>query len=204
MIDSGRYPRLAEYVASLPQGLASFPDCRAKGSIIRHLLEKHPLSRDAGLPPELMAVIEKPVSSSAWVPECVCMALHLAIGDAYKMSPAEYTRWLYEHNAGLLEGRFMFKAVMSVTSPAVLMQGAGIRFNSFRQGTHFAILGRTGNVIDYQISFPPGLYNELCLDAFTAAFQAALDMTKAQNLRLKRTAVEPGVARFAVSWGAWT
>jgi hypothetical protein len=203
LLDRARFSRLAQYVDLLPQGLASFPECKAKGSICRHLLETRPVKDPSGLPDEIAALIAHPVPHASWVSECACMGLHLAIGDAYAMSATEYDRWLYEHNAGLFEGRFMFRALMSLASPAVLMQGAAIRFNGFHLGTRLEITSRDANSIDFQVGYPAGLYSDLCLGAFRAAFQAALDMTKAKELRCALACATPALASFRVTWAQW-
>ncbi|MGC4118094.1 MAG: hypothetical protein QM765_26795 [Myxococcales bacterium] len=205
MLDRTRYPRLAQYVDSLPQGLASFPEAQAKGSICRVLLEKHPLKDPQGLPDEVLAFVTKPIASAAWVSEAACMGLHLAIGDAYKMGAGEYDRWLYEHNASLLDGRFsfMFRAVMSLASPAVLLQGAGVKLGGFHKGTDLHIDSRGPTEVLFHLTFPAGLYTELCMAAFRAAFQVSLDMTKARDIRCSLVAMGKGRADFKVSWAKW-
>ena len=203
MLDRARFPRLARYADTLPQGLASFPECKAKGSICKHLLEKHPIQDPAGLPDEILGFTSRMIPSAGWVSECACMGLHLAIGDAYSMSDPEYDRWLYQHNAGLLEGRFMFKAIMSLASPGVLMQGAAIRFNGFHEGTRLEIGARAPNSIDFTLAYPAGIYTEPCLAAFRAAFQVSLDMTKAKAVRCALERAEPAKASFKVTWAKW-
>ena len=203
MLDRARFPRLAQYADTLPQGFASFPECRAKGSICRHLLEKHPVTGPKGLPDEIAAFVERPVPHSSWVSECACMGLHMAIGDAYGMEEAAYDRWLYDHNAGLLEGRFMFRSIMSLATPGVLMHGAAIRFNGFHQGTKLEITSRNPNAVEFQLGYPKGIYSDLCLAAFRAAFQVSLDMTQAKNLRCELAKAEPAMAFFRVSWEKW-
>ena len=203
LLDRSRYPRLSQYVGTLPQGLSSFPEAKAKGSICKHLLEKHPLKDPQGLPDELVAFTSKPIASAAWVSEAACMGLHLAIGDAYQMAAGEYDRWLYEHNAGLLEGRFMFKAIMSLASPAVLMQGAAIRFNGFHLGTRLEISSSVKNGMEFHLAYPAGLYTELCLAAFRAAFQVSLDMTHAKDVRCALVSAEAAKAQFRVTWAKW-
>ena len=203
MLDRARFPRLAQYLDTLPQGLASFAECKAKGDILRHLVEKHPIADTTGLPDDLATTIKRPIASTSWLHECLCMGLHLAIGDAYKMDDAAYDRWLYEHNAGLLDGRFMFRAIMSLATPGVLMHGAAIRFNAFHLGTRLDITSRTSGVIDFQIAYPKGIYTELCVAAFRAAFQAALDMTQAKDVRCKLTSFDTALSRFQVTWSKW-
>ncbi|HEY3444884.1 MAG TPA: hypothetical protein VGK67_00915 [Myxococcales bacterium] len=203
MFDRARYPRLAQYLDTLPNALASFPEAQAKGSICKHLLEKHPIKDPQGLPDEIVAFTGKTIPSAAWVSEAACMGLHLAIGDTYQMGAAEYDRWLYEHNAGLLEGRFMFKALMSLASPAVLMQGAAIRFNGFHQGTRLELASSAAKGLDFHLAYPSGLYTELCLAAFRAAFQVSLDMTKARDVRCALVSAEPAKAQFRVTWAKW-
>lgn len=203
MLDRTRYPRLAQYVDTLPKGLASFPEAQAKGSICKVLLEKRPLKDAAGLPEEIVALTARPIPSAGWVPEVASMGLHMVVGDAYEMGANEFDRWLYEHNASLLDGRFMFRAVMSLASPSVLMQGAAIRFNGFHQGTTLEIDGRAPNELFFHLAYPAGLHNELCLAAFRAAFQVSLDMTKAKDVKCALVSTEPGKAHYKVTWATW-
>lgn len=57
-------PRLERYLAGLPDGLGSYPQCQAKGSVLRSLLEGTALER-AGLPEPLRRRLDDPPIASA-------------------------------------------------------------------------------------------------------------------------------------------
>jgi len=76
---SGDFPRLAEYVARLPEGLRSFPECRAKASLLRALLEargERPLTLSAHAPRELVDLVRHPPMPSDWISEVHYVAVH--------------------------------------------------------------------------------------------------------------------------------
>ena len=70
-MSSDRFPALEEYIAGLPDGLASHPQCQAKASLYRSLIDTKGLEPDDvdALPPDLRSLVIHPVPISSWIPE---------------------------------------------------------------------------------------------------------------------------------------
>ena len=81
-IDMRDAPRLGAYLAQLPAGLDSHPECTAKASVVRKVYE---FARDnplVGLPEPLQRLLDEPLPSSTWVPQAQVLAAIVAMVEA--------------------------------------------------------------------------------------------------------------------------
>ena len=75
-------PLLSAYLASLPEGLDSFPQVQQKGSIVQSFLDGVPIQTHlSSLPGPLADWVKHPPLASAWVSEVKGFALMLACAD---------------------------------------------------------------------------------------------------------------------------
>ena len=90
-----RFPNVARYLTSLPNGLDSYPQCEVKGSVLRQLADSTPVPFPSqGLPPQLEALVETPPLPSDWIPEVHFNALMLAHEDL--IDPTTFREWVYK------------------------------------------------------------------------------------------------------------
>src|SRR5262249_55936470 len=72
--------RTRGYLASLPEGLASYPDCKSKASIWRNICRWTDITSLGGrLPPDLEMLASSELLDSAWIPTTLNFAGHLVL-----------------------------------------------------------------------------------------------------------------------------
>ena len=81
-VDTAAFPRVARYLAGLPNGWLSHPECECKATLYREALAALPRRLDTtGLDPLVVSYVEEPPPMTSWVPEVVSSAVYLAIAD---------------------------------------------------------------------------------------------------------------------------
>jgi len=197
---NGAYRRVHAYLQALPQGVASYPECRAKASACREALAWRPLPKGlAELPPELGEMIEAPPPVNAWIPEARSMALALTIADHHGLSDREFVTMIYELSRAVLSSP-TYRYLMAAEDLGAMLKHAHVRFSAMHQG-----IGLKADELDehgcaFQMSFPPRLYDELLLKAYAATFKAGLDMTGRMGIEVELTGFGETAAQFAARW----
>jgi hypothetical protein len=175
------YPRLAAYLRSLPHGIASYPECQAKASLCRTLLEAMPapVPDVSHVPEPVRAIFTKP-PRGMWMPEVEVMAFSLFIADHYAMTDDGFKRWLKKANRSLFR-TIMFRALFALISPAALIPRGGVRWAAVHKGSelHGRIVGPTE--AEVLIRFPPNLFVRSLLVHLAAVFEAALEHCNARS-----------------------
>ena len=180
-LDARRFPRVAQYLAGLPNGVASHPECTAKGSIVRSILEDKPIGDiPAGsLPESVRSLAEHFAPYSSWVTEVELMCLNLAFADYHRLSDAAYVERKYQQNRKLFD-TFVYKLLMSFTSPVSLIEHAATRWGTLHRGPAMQVELTSQSSARLTLGFPANLYDKLLLDLNAAVFRAALVHGKAQ------------------------
>lgn len=174
-----RYPRFTRYVAGLPNGLASYPECTSKASLPLMLVKgmPAPVPRPEDVPEPLRHFLAKP-PSGMWVPEVEAMAISLIIADHYRMTEHQHLDWLKSQNRSFLSS-LMYRAVMSLFSPAALIPKAPDRWAAVHRGSKLTANFVGPRDIDIILEFPPRLFATIALQQLTAVFEAALENSNA-------------------------
>lgn len=197
-MDERKFPIAAGYVARLPRGLASHPECEVKGSVLRGLLDSTPVSFDVeGLPDELAELVRTPPLPSDWIPEVLFNALMLAHED--RIDPAIFRDWVYTRNRKLLSSN-LYRVLFLLVSPERLFQGMAHRWKAFRRGTELVMLEHQKNRALVEVRYPPRLYEIHALTNLTVAVTAALDAAGGQDTTLKLVAHDDVKARIVATW----
>ena len=199
MIAFSGFPRLSQYLASLPAALKSYPEFQTKGAVLRNVMDMmSPAKRP--FPEPLAPLIKAPPKHSAWIPEVHLWAILLAEADQQSMSEATFIDWSRRTNLRLLEGP-VYKFLFAMISAKTVLQLAAISFRSFHQGVEFAIAKsneRGGSIVD--LRFPPRLINELCLRGLCTGLEAGLVMAKAPQAKVVLEQTTDTAARFLATW----
>ncbi|MGC4118616.1 MAG: hypothetical protein QM765_29470 [Myxococcales bacterium] len=199
-VDS-RFPRLAAYLSALPQGLASHPECQAKGAMVRQMVSDPPegLPTDA-LPAEIRQVILSPPLNSQWVPDTWFFGALLVFADQRKLSARGYVDWMVDAN------RKLFKSpvyrLLSLATPSILLSLGAATWGSTHRGTKLEVHGQTsGKSGSAVLSFPEGHYSHPdVLGAIQAGVQVAIELSNAKNPRLTVARTTPTTAEFTATW----
>ncbi|HJL16441.1 MAG TPA: hypothetical protein RMH99_12340 [Sandaracinaceae bacterium LLY-WYZ-13_1] len=196
---------LDDYLRSLPEGLRSFPGAQVKGNVLDEQLE---WAAEVGAPldprvePELKRL--RPFGRTPeWVPEVVNNAVSLNARLGFDGDRA-WLDALYDRQAELYR-RPLYRALLMVLSPTLLLMAASDRWRAYRRGSDLVVdrwqrdgatRFTTGTLVH-----PPGLYSSLMLTGHARTLQAAIDAAGAEDSRVElEDEREPGRARYRLSY----
>ncbi len=195
------------YLATLPQGIDSYPEAGVKGSVVRAMFPDSERSRFPAadvVPAPAGEHILHPPAVSDWVPEAHHGALIGAIYDTRFRSagglPA-FETWAIERNRALLRGP-LYRVMFLVMSPERILSGVQSRWAAFHRGSNLTVVQRTGNVTQARLSHPPHLFSALAIRWFATAFQVALEAGGAKNARVRAEAESETSSGFHAAWDA--
>lgn len=200
---------LADYLATLPDGMRSYPRALVKGNVLDETLA---WLEEIGAPPDpaLVGAIRsaRPLGHTAeWVPDVLVNALSLQIADVAFPSGAAWLDAVYRRQRAVYATP-VYRALMLVLSPTLLTMGAKDRWAAYRRGSELVVdrwnkaeAGR--RVTTGTLRHPPGLYAELHIRGFAHAILAAVDACGARDSTMELLSEsEPGAARFRVTYRA--
>src|ERR1700689_4440894 len=154
-------PGVEAYLASLPGGLAAYPECAHKGATLALWLRHSPTRGLAErLPPELGALLTEGAALPSWVPEVHATALYLAIREAHFADDAAFLAHAYTCNRAVLDtptNRVLFW----VTAPRAILRAAGLRWNALHRGSSLDVRIRSEHSAQIAMRFPPHLFPEM-------------------------------------------
>ncbi|WP_248352539.1 hypothetical protein [Anaeromyxobacter oryzae] len=194
-------PRVGAYLARLPSGVASHPECVARASLLRVSLSERPLAREHvdALPAPVRQLVACPPLDAEWVSDVHLVCVLFAIADAHGMSDEGYLSWIGELNARMF--RTTFRHLMTVASPEQLVDQVAERWGVFHRGSSLAVTRQgPGNALVH-LAFPPRLFHGLAVRQFAPVWQAALQIADPTS-RVDLVASDDVTARFAARWRA--
>lgn len=176
------FPATAAYIARLPHGLDSHPDCRVKASLYRSALEGRPIPRAAidALPPRLQSLVLSPAPVTAWIPEVQSLALLTVHLDACCSSDEDFERSCYLRQRRLFDGP-LYRAVVKLATPNLLLRTAALRWGALHRGTTLVVEKNERGIAHLSMEHPPHLWDEPTRLALTAGFRALLELCGARN-----------------------
>jgi hypothetical protein len=176
-------PRTTAWLAGLPRGLDSYPECLVKGSLLRRLVKSQSLQPHLPLlPPELLGWFESPPLVSAWVPEVHLFAMLHALRDLVYEEHALHTFV----SAGIerMISSPLYKIMFLVVTPKRLLQGIGRRWDQFHRGTTMTATDRE-DVIDVHVDHPAHLYSATIRGLTAATFLTAVTAAGGRGYRVQ-------------------
>jgi hypothetical protein len=197
---SGFSPRVERYLSAIPGGLDGFPECQAKGALVRNLLERQPLEDVIPrLAPPLRCIVEEPPVGSEWIPEVHFSALLLAVGDARGFTDVEVLSWTRERNRALFRSA-AYRILMAVASPAQLIRFAGARWGNWHRGSTLDIEGIADDGVRCVLRHPPFLFDSMLHRVYAEAFVAALELAHAPNPSVQVATESTELVRYRAAW----
>jgi hypothetical protein len=196
---STAFPHLDEYLRCLPEGYHSYPECRAKGILVRSAIEGHrPRSSWATLPSALRSVLERPPLPTVWVPAVIADAVFYVICDSYYPSAEAVLQWNYDRTARLAKTP-VYVVLRRALGPEVFLRGAVRIHAMFQQGTHVKLdIGR--GRVRIRLSHPPYLHMGFNHLSNVAVMRAILEAAGGKAVRGEMLASEPTFAEYEHSW----
>lgn len=193
-------PRLDEYIAGLPKGLDSFPECQTKGSLFRASLEHRPLS-SGDLPDDLDSrlreLVERAPTASAWRPSVEYFALSLLVADVYEMSEGEFGRYWYEVMKDLATSK-LYAVLLRFITPSRLLKITASGWDKFHRGWS-AESSRRPSGIEIRLEHPAGLLPELCVRGYPQVWQAIVDVSARPDALARLVSAEDTRATYRCS-----
>lgn len=198
-------PLTSAYIAGLPAGLDSYPDCLAHRSILEGLVRDHGhVGRAAGLPGPVRRLLTLPVKDD-WIPEVVFQAANLAIRDHAFEDDAGFMTWTTDWSRELLD-KPVLKHLMRLLSPTLVVSGAAKRWKAVHVGSRLEArllddeAGRARSVA--RLTFPPHLFPELFLRGLVGVFDAAVRGARGRDTRVRLLSHSDSHAEYETSWVA--
>jgi hypothetical protein len=192
--------RTRAYLTSLPQGLASYPECRTKGSVWRNIAAGTDMPRLLeGVPPELGVLPDTGILGSAWFPAVQHFAAHLAMRDCLFASDDA----IYQHfrilNRRLLSGP-LYRVMFALVSPHLVSHASDRRFAALFQGVTLRSKQTGPNQEHVRLQYPEKLIPRLVARLYLTAFEAALVLAGAKGLTGKLTEYTDTESHYELSW----
>lgn len=199
--DDHLHPRVAAYLARLPAGVASHPECQAKAAMLRRALEDRPLAREhvARLPVVVRQMVTCPPLDGEWVPDVWLVCALFAMADVYEMTDDDYLRWMRERNTAMFNT--LFRVLMKVSSPETILARASERWAVFHRGSSLAVTQSAPGHCVVQLTFPPRLWHGLALLQFAPVLEAALRMSHPEG-RVELATSDDITGQFVGRWRA--
>jgi hypothetical protein len=194
-LDAARFPVTAAYLAVLPAGLDSYPQCQAKASLYRALVDD--MTAD-GLPAPLRDLVVQPRPVTAWISEVHTHALLLAHYDMHGHDPASFAAFTYATQRALWSSK-LYSILMKLLAPARMLAGASTRWSQFHRGTELHATPTDVGRAELVLRHPPLLYDAISLIGLTEGLRAALDVSRVTS-QLTMVASDELGARWQVSW----
>jgi hypothetical protein len=188
------------YLASLPRGLGSYPECQQKWEPLDVWLRLSPTSGVARLvPAQVAALLDRDRPAPLWVPEVHANVLYLAMREAHFADDTAFLAHARKCNRAVLETP-MNRLVFWVAAPRAILRGTGLRWGSLHRGSSLDVRVARDSSAEVVLSFPRGLYPELVLRGNAMAFTVALEYAGAKDADVQLRSVEPTRAHFTGRW----
>jgi hypothetical protein len=199
-VDPRKFPRLSAYLKGLPNGLASYPEATAKASMFRDALNDKPVRELAPLLPDPLAdLVLNPPLISTWVRSVLMQGVFLVMADHHHMSDEAFSIWTHRTQKALLGGP-LYRAIVALASPNLLLNGASVRWRSFHRGSDVDVQQTGTNEAMLVLTFPRGLYAQTHLIGFCGGFQAVAELSNAKPVSVSILEMSATRARFQFRW----
>lgn len=198
-MDTTAFPRVAAYLAALPSGWLSHPECECKASVYREALASLGRTFDTtGLDPLLADYVENPLPMSAWVPEVVNAGIYLAICDRAFGDEERFLDWVYRVAVTTFE-KPMYRALFYIASPERLARSGATRWAAFHRGTEYSVEVQKGGARSAW-TYPRNLLPRLVVLGSARAVQAAYRAAGAPKAIVRLVEHTPTSARTESIW----
>ncbi len=197
----GALPSMDRYLASLPNGLDSYPECQTKFSVLRTFVQPDESSALARvLPPKLAEVVRYPAPPSAWLFDVHATAIYLATADAIT-SPAAFVESAYNNNYALLDSA-MYRVLFRLVGVKRMLSRSGENWATFHRGTtlslrSFDAVGRKANL---RLDAPSNLVPQLLADSYATGVRAAVEIAGGEAVSSVVTVHHSNYVDVSVTW----
>jgi hypothetical protein len=199
-VEETHLARLEAYLSSLPGGLSAYPECQAKGILVRLLAAEERLAGAAHrLPHPFRRLVEDQPMGSEWIPEVHYQGLIYALADAAGLEDDAILASVRARDRRMFESP-TYRLLMMGSAPSALVRAADLRWANWHRGSTLEVEGIADDGVRLAVRFPRGLFDGLQLRIFAESFLAALDLAQARAPRVEIMEAGAGFARYLVAW----
>lgn len=197
------FSRLERYLASLPEGVHSYPDVVVKASTFTAAFADKPVPIKPGqVPAPIEKLIRNPPFVSAWVPEVQMISIFKMIGDYHfegRGGTAAFLDWVYVQNQRLLGGK-LYKALFWFLTPEQVFRGVEQRWGAFRRGTSLTIVERSERYAVFEFRYPRYMLDDEGLLAVGTALRVAGEAAGAKSTNIELLTATPTSGHIRLHW----
>lgn len=196
------YPSAQAYLDRLPEGLASFPDCKAKASLLHGILaSRSAAGLDRSLAPEILQLLTAPPPVSSWVPEVHFNAAALAMYDHHFGGDnlQSFDAWVYQVNNDVFR-KPLYRVLFLFVSPQRLLLSSARRWDHFHRGSTLTLVESSADTARLRLEFPPHLFSPEVIFGFGAAWRAAAETAGGHDVHSDLEHATDTVAEYVVRW----
>lgn len=189
---------LDRWLAQLPAGWDSYPECRMKGAMVREMLAGCALAPATvdRLPAAVASLVRAPPKSSEWVP--------CALGVGMLAAAAKLDRWSLDRLRTMARAsteRLSSRVglLLALTTPSVLMLASRLRWGLVYRGVDLD-WRQEGRAMRVFVRYPPHLFTEFFALGQGWGLEPALEATRARNVQMRMVAYSPTESTYEVGW----
>jgi hypothetical protein len=199
-LDPQRFPTLAAYIRSLPHGLASYPECKTKGTVVRSALDDAGLAAHLeALPDEVGELVRSPPTITAWVPAVLSDSVFHAACDLACFDEEAVIRWSYERSVRV-GGWRVYRQLLSVAGPRFFLRMAERTHALFQKGTDAQVVDLEANRCRVLFTHPPHLHSPLNQASNVGLLRAAIELVGGADVTCRMTESDERHAVFVCTW----
>jgi hypothetical protein len=184
-------PLMSDYLAALPDGLDSYPECTAAASMATFNKQaRKVILPGEGVPPAIADMLTRRLLDTEWVPEVHYHAMALAIADHHGIDAAGFKDFWFDVMKLIMASapyRFMFRLL----SGEQIVRASAARWRKFHRGPFELDAKADDGVARIVLTYPPHLINEALALGYEGVFAAYGAVSRARGGRCERVAFTP-------------
>ncbi len=194
------FPRLSKYLAVLPNGFSSYPECRSKGVLLTSALAEVPRHESWNrLPSVVQEAIEHQPLATEWVSTVLSNSVQFAVADTYYPSDEQVLAWNRKRTQ-LVASSTSYRALVQLTGVKLLLRAAVRIHAMFQQGTDLRVEWITETEAHLFVEHPPHLQGGASHLANEAVFGAMLEKAGGHEVKVAMIESSPRRAVYRASW----
>ncbi len=193
--------QMDRYVAALPRGLASYPECQIKASVLRSFFERvelRPLVER--LPDTLRDLVLSPPPPSMWLAEVHTTAIFMAAADTI-LPGDHFVDHAYRTNYALLDST-MYRVLFRLVGARRVLTKATESWSQFHRGSSLTArsFDERGGAAALRINAPAHHIPALLAEGYATALRAATEIAGGKQVECAVSRYEPSCIDLDVRW----
>jgi hypothetical protein len=165
------FPRLSQFLNTLPNGASSYPECQGKASMFHIALQLHPIEEvPVGFPDHLRRYLGNEVLPNQWVSEVDYILFSIAMAEIHGWDNDGMRRFWYRV-MDRINTSAMYGLLFRFLSARMLVTTVASRWSSFHLGTTCRA-EKTAGGLKMTLGYPRGLFPELIVHGYVGVFEA--------------------------------